>query len=62
MRFAGGAAVFPGGEGLADPIMSILSSDSPTILNEPEARWLYHDVAGARPDALTVWRASPQAP
>lgn len=50
-----------GFEGLDDPIMLILAADAPTIMNEPEAQWHYADVKKARPDGLTIWRASPQA-
>ncbi len=49
------------GEDISSDIWDILSSDSPTILNEPEARHHWADVNERRPGGLTIWRASPQA-
>ena len=52
----------PGGrDGARDPILRVLAPDAATILNEPEAQWHWTAVAEARPDGLTVYRASPQA-
>jgi GH25 family lysozyme M1 (1,4-beta-N-acetylmuramidase) len=47
-------------EGADDPIRQVLSDDSPTVMDEPEARWHWASVAAVRPDALTFWRSSPQ--
>jgi lysozyme len=47
------------GEDENSGIWTILSPDSPTILNEPEARWHMATVAQRRPQALNVYRASP---
>jgi lysozyme len=48
------------GEGFDSDIWEILTSESPTILNEPEAAWHYAEVAARRPNGLTVWRSSPE--
>lgn len=47
------------GEDADSGIWGILPADAPTILNEPEAQWHWAEVAGRRPDGLTVWRSSP---
>lgn len=48
------------GEDADSNIWSILTSESPTVLNEPEARWHWAAVAARRPNGLTVWRSSPE--
>lgn len=44
----------------SDGILSLLRHDSPTIMNEPEAKHWYGYMAGIGRTASTVWRASPQ--
>ncbi len=50
------------GESIGSDIWDILTPDSPTLLNEPEARHRWADVNERRPGGLTIWRASPQTP
>lgn len=46
-------------EDMSSGIFTILSQDAPTVVNEPEARWHMADIARRRPQALNVYRASP---
>jgi hypothetical protein len=50
------------GEEPSDGLLDLLEgqgADAPTLLNEPEAQWHWASVAQQRPNAMTVWRASP---
>lgn len=52
---------FGTGEDMSSPFFDfILSSESPTVINEPEAQWHYAAIQQRRPNARNVWRSSPE--
>lgn len=50
---------FPTGQDMSTGLLDVLEPDSTTIMNEPEARWHYAAMRARFPDALVIWRASP---
>lgn len=52
IHFGTGEDMSSGFFDLADPL-------SPTVINEPEAKWHYAYIEEKRPGALNVWRSSP---
>src|SRR4051794_15592106 len=50
---------FPTGQDMSTALLGVLDPTSTTVMNEPEARWHYSEMHVRFPEALTVWRASP---
>lgn len=51
---------FGTGEDLGSGFFDLASPESPTVINEPEAQWHYAGIAQRRPQAVNVWRSSPE--
>lgn len=50
---------FPTSQDMSTALLGVLDPTSTTVMNEPEARWHYNDMHVRFPEALIVWRASP---